>query len=111
MKYAFYFWLGIILTLVCTCVSSKSGADTAVLDYQRQVTQLEDRNQELERRIDQYDSTVGRSIQQLKDIRERARGMEGTIDDIIKLFDEYQQRVDELSRAYNSITHTTEDSN
>jgi hypothetical protein len=94
-----------------SCASSGPGADRLVLDHQQQITKLEDRNQDLERRLDQYDSAVGSSIEQLEAIGERARGMEGTVDEIIALFGEYQRRVDELTQAYNDIKNEAGHSN
>jgi chromosome segregation ATPase len=94
------FVCGIILG---SCATTGSGADGLILSHQRQIDELESRNQDLERRLTEYDRTVGSSIQELKSIGERARGVEGTVDELIDLFGEYQRRVDELTRAYNAI--------
>jgi chromosome segregation ATPase len=107
MKNAAWFILTVItwslMGYVVSCRSSGATIDGPVLAHQRQIVELEGRNQELERRITQYDDTVGNSIEQLKAIRDRSVGMEGTVDEIIDLFDEYQRRVDELSRAFDSL--------
>lgn len=101
---ALFFWIGILLTLLLVhCKSTKPGVDGLILEHQQQVTQLEDRNQELERRIAQYDDAVGRSVEALTAIRERSLGMEGTVDELISLFDEYQRRVNELARAFDQV--------
>jgi chromosome segregation ATPase len=105
---AFFFWVGVVFVLLCVhCTSTRRPVDNTILEHQQQVVELEGRNQELERRIASYDNAVGSAIRALEDIGERSRGMEGEIDEIISLFDEYQRRVDELSRAYNAIKNQT----
>jgi chromosome segregation ATPase len=92
----------------CTSPSRRS-ADNAVLEHQQQLTELEGRNQDLERRLAQYDDTVGDSIKQLEAIRTRGIGMEGTIDETIRLFDEYQRAVEQLTRAYRALQDAAND--
>jgi chromosome segregation ATPase len=94
---------GIILG---SCATTKPGVDRTILEHQQQITELEERNQELERRLAQYDDAVRNAVNDLTDIRTRSIGMEGTIDEVIQLFNEYQRRVDELAQAYNHFTAT-----
>jgi chromosome segregation ATPase len=94
-----------------SCTTTGPGADRIILDHQRQVTELEARNQDLERRIAQYDSAVGRAITSLENIRTRSLGMEGTVDELIELFGQYQRGVEQLARAYNDIKNQVGNSN
>jgi chromosome segregation ATPase len=86
---------------------STGSTDNTVLEHQQQLTELEGRNQELERRLAAYDNAIGNSIGQLEAIRARGTGLEGTIDETIQLFDEYQRAVEQLTRAYNAIQNKT----
>jgi chromosome segregation ATPase len=99
----------IVTVLVCllfgACRTPGPGIDRTILDHQRQVTELEARNQALERRIAQYDSAIGSAITSLEDIRARSVGMEGTVDELIELFGQYQRGVEQLTRAYNELTN------
>jgi chromosome segregation ATPase len=105
IKYACYFVAIFIAWYIVGCVGTtrRTGADATVLEHQQQITALEDRNQELERRLAQYDNAVGNAVRDLTDIRSRSTGMEDEIDEVISLFDEYQRAVDRLSRAYYSL--------
>jgi cell division protein FtsB len=94
-----------------SCKSTGPGVDRTILEHQRQVTELEARNQALERRIAQYDSAIGSAVTSLEDIRARSVGMEGTVDELIDLFDQYQRGVEQLARAYNDIKNQTGSSN
>lgn len=79
------------------CASTRVNAsDGDVLAYQAKITRLEDT-------ISSYQYAIGYTIQELGDIRERASGAEGTVDEIIYLFDEYQRRVDEVLRRYRTL--------
>jgi chromosome segregation ATPase len=106
MKYGFY----IIAFMLIGC-ATRAGIDATVLEHQRQVTELEDRNTELERRLTQYDSAIGSAIESLEAIEARGRGVEGTVDEIIDLFNQYQRGVERLTQAYNELRATlnTED--
>jgi hypothetical protein len=101
----------IFIVIVVLCLSScKTTNPTGVVgDHQRQVAQLEERNTELERRLALYDSTVGSSIRSLENIRGRSLAMEGTVDELIELFRQYQFRVDQLIYDYHSITTAVTD--
>ena len=94
-----------------SCVSLLAGCATAggagagvadsVLDYQRQVAILE-------ARIALYEGAVGNAVEELGDLASRAGGIDGTVDELISLFDEYQRRVDELLRLYREAREESE---
>lgn len=91
----------ILLTVFTGCATrSSTGAGELILDYQRQVTTLENR-------LALYESTVGSAISELGAIREQSGGIEGTVDELIYLFGEYQRGVDNLLRQYRAITEAS----
>jgi hypothetical protein len=102
----------ILVAIMCTngCTSSP-GADSLVLSHQRETAQLEARIADYQRRLEQYDSVVTASTEQLETIRARTAGSLGTVDELIQLFGEYQREVERLISAYNAIKNTTIDSN
>jgi uncharacterized coiled-coil protein SlyX len=106
MRNAAYFILTFVAWAILGCVS-RAGADRDVLEHQRQVIELEARNTELERRLASYDSAVAASINRLEALGARSGDMEGTIDEVISLFAEYQRAVEQLARDYYAIADTT----
>lgn len=92
--------------LFVSCVSSKR-VDGDILDYQRQVGVLEARISDYERTIAEYERTIGRTVTELESIRERANSFGGTIEEVIKLLDDYQRTVERLLRDYNRIEAST----
>jgi chromosome segregation ATPase len=115
-RYDWQIWLFILACIALTvaansCASTGNGSDNAILEHQQQLTELEGRNQELERRLAAYNNAVGDSIGQLEAIRARSTGLEGTLDETIQLFDEYQRAVEQLTRAYNDLQNKTGNSN
>ena len=97
------FILLVVCTVITTCVSTRPGSDNLILDYQQQVIELENRNADLARRLDKYDSEVTASIKRLEVIRRRAASATGTVDEIIGLFAEYQQEVERLLQRYSAL--------
>ena len=100
----------IFILFIAACVSTGcssmpgrqgAGAQPNILTHQEQVTRLEDR-------VRLYEATTDRAISQLEDIRLRAAKTETTVDDVIKLFDEYQRVVEQLISDYNKIRTETE---
>ena len=84
------FKIGIIAIalLLCSCVSTRRyNAD--VLSYQRQVALLE-------ARVDYYENTIRATVRRLESIRGTAESIDGTVDELIRLFDEYQRTVEQL---------------
>lgn len=76
------------------CKSSRAGVTEDIIEYQQQVDRLEE---ELRNR----DRTVDNAIRELAAITERSAAMEGTIDDVIELFNEYQRAVERLLQYYS----------
>ena len=91
------------LFLLTGCCSTRR-ADRQILEYQRQIDQLESELRNRDRAIDS-------SVRELEAITERSRGMEADFDDIIRELDEYQRAVERLIRDYYKATgkDTTEE--
>lgn len=86
-----------ILLYVCVlsvaCVSTRH-ASRDELQYQREIDRLEE---ELRNR----DRTIDSAIRELAAITDRSSRMEGTVDDVIELFDEYDRAVRRLLQCYS----------
>ena len=82
------------------CSSNRLVNDGTILKYQQQVDRLEE---ELRSR----DRAVENAIRELRTITSRSETMEGTVDELIELFTEYQQRVDKLLYDYDKIRTET----
>ena len=78
------------------CCTTRADASGTILDYQQQVNRLEEELRNRDRAIDS-------AIQELGAITNRSSAVEGTIDEIIELFTEYQRRVDKLLYDYNRV--------
>lgn len=83
------------LILLTGCCSTRRGTDRQILEYQRQIDQLESELAARDRAIDS-------SIRELEAISSRSRGMEADIDDIIRELDEYQRAVERLIQSYRT---------
>ncbi len=99
---------GFILLLVAcfmlfSCNSTKR-VDGDILDYQRQISVLE-------ARISNYERTIARAVTELESIRRRASNIDGTIDEIIELFDDYQRTVEQLLRDYREAAEAIRQGN
>jgi hypothetical protein len=105
MRNVAYFVAIVIAWTVLGCATKGSGS--AVFEHQREIAELEARNQELERRLAHYNIAVGSSIQELKSIAERSRGVEGEIDELIDLFGQYQRAVARLIEDHQRATSET----
>lgn len=82
------------LFLLTGCCSTRR-VDRQILEYQRQIDQLESELRARDRAIDS-------SIRELEAISSRSRGMEADIDDIIRELDEYQRAVERLIQSYRT---------
>ena len=91
----------IVLLLCVGCQSNKQPTSRLILEYQQQIDRLEE---ELRNR----DRTVEDAIRELAAITSRSSEMEGTIDDVIELFNEYQRAVERLLRYYSETAATTD---
>ena len=90
--------------LLSGCCSTRNGTNGNVLSYQQQIDRLEE---ELRNR----DRTVETAVRELGAITSRSNSMEGTVDELIQLFGEYQRRVEQLLYDYNKIRAETKDTN
>jgi chromosome condensin MukBEF ATPase and DNA-binding subunit MukB len=89
--------------MVVGCASNRPVVVEPILEHQREIAQLEERNNDLERRLDKYDDVVTASVDRLEAIGTRVQGMGSTIDEVIGLFGEYQRAVEQLIQNYRSI--------
>lgn len=83
------FFICILFILWLTSCQSNRAAARNILEYQRQVDRLEE---ELRNR----DRAVEDAIRELAAITARSEAMEGDVDTVIRLFDEYQRTVERL---------------
>jgi len=93
----------IIGILLSGCRSTGSVVDQSILDHQRQIAELEIRNQQLTDRLDKYDYIIGTSISRLEGIAGRAESMGSEIDNVIALFGQYQREVERFLANYNRL--------
>lgn len=92
------------LALLLSGCRSNTGINNNILSHQQQIARLEE---ELRNR----DRAIEDGIRGLESITTRSESMEGTIDELIELFAEYQRRVEQLIREYNMVRETAEISN
>ena len=95
-----------IVFLVCIltgCKSIGNVSDDAVLNHQREVLRLEERNRQLEERFIKYDTIVQDGIGRLELIGERAGRIGTTADELIELFGQYHTEVLRLIEAYRAL--------
>lgn len=81
---------------LCACVSTRR-TDRLVIEHQAEIDRLESELRSRDRAIDN-------AVRELEGITTRSTGMEGTIDELIELFDEYQRTVEQLLRDYRATT-------
>lgn len=86
----------IFFLFLCTGCVSRRAVDNTIIDYQRKIDRLEST-------IQQYDTALGTAAEELGRLKDRSQGMEGDIDYIIKLFDDYQRGVTRLIQNYYKI--------
>lgn len=84
------------MLLFAGCASTGKGADRAVISHQQQIDRLEE---ELRNR----DRTIDNAFRELGAVTSRSTMVEGTVDELIELFEEYQRRVEQLLRDYNQV--------
>ena len=90
--------------LLSGCCSTRNGTNGNDYSYQQQIDRLEE---ELRNR----DRTVETAVRELGVITSRSNSMEGTVDELIQLFGEYQRRVEQLLHDYNKIRTEAKDTN
>jgi len=91
---------GITLMLLSSCVSTKPSK--SIIEHQREIDRVEEG-------IRVRDRAIESSIERLEAITARSSGMEGTVDELIELFDEYQRAVEQLIRDYRAAESTDKD--
>jgi len=94
----FYITVCVACTVFTGCATTKREypVDDDILSYQREIARLEST-------IERYNDEIGNCVEDLGRIRERAAGLEGTVDEVIYLFDEYQQGVERLLQRYREL--------
>lgn len=97
-KKNYYLLLAAICMLLCGCATSRriQPASTAVIDHTAEITAAQSR-------LRLYEDAIDRSIDQLESIKGTADSSAGTVDEIIRLFDEYQRGVSELILNYRKL--------
>ena len=89
----------VVLALVgAGCQSVGKPADQFVLEHQRRIVELENRNRALAERLDAYGQLVERTVTRLEAVGERAAGIGDSAGRIDYLFGEYERTVWELVR-------------
>ena len=85
------------------CKSTRVSADENLLYYQRKIDELEATVRLYEQRITIADEQIRNDLESLKCLRDRAKTIGDTIDELIELFAEYQRGVEQLLRDYNTL--------
>lgn len=101
----FCFVVGFVLLsiLAVGCSTTKGHGDAGtILSYQQQIDRLEE---ELRTR----DRTIENAVRELGAITSRSEAMEGSVDELIELFEEYQRRVNRLLYDYDKVRTETKD--
>ena len=80
----------------CASTANTVAADTTVLEYQREIDRLENT-------VAGYQREIGYAVEELGNIRAGTTGMAGTIDEVIDLFEAYQQRVERVLQRYREL--------
>lgn len=95
----------LVITITCcivlfsSCKSSR--VNESILEYQKQIDEL---TAELKRR----DTAIRSGIVAINAVSDRCGEMGDEVEDIIRLFDEYQQTVERLLREYQQVRDGTE---
>jgi len=103
---------GLLVLLAACCVGCKSTAvhvdDRSLLDHQREIDRLESELRGRDGTIRDAARDLENISEQIGSVAERSGRMEDEIDTIIRLFDEYQRRVERLLRDYNRVRDEAE---
>ena len=94
-----FIFICLVVILCCLlggCCTQGHGHGDALIDHQREIDRLEE---ELRSR----DRAIENAVRELGEITSRSESMEGTVDEIIRLFNEYQRRVDKMLWEYERI--------
>jgi chromosome segregation ATPase len=103
---------GLFVLLAACCVGCKSTAvhvdNGSLINHQREVDRLESELRSRDGTIRDAARDLESISEQIGSVAERSGRMEDEIDTVIRLFDEYQQRVERMLRDYNSVRDETE---
>ena len=101
--FIFVFLYLFVASIFSGCKSTRVSTDENILYYQRKIDELEATVRLYEQRITIADEQIRNDIESLKYLGERAETVGNTIDELIELFAEYQRRVEQLLRDYNTL--------
>lgn len=107
-----------LLATSCRTTRESARVDGDILEYQRKINELENENRDLASRLERADRELGENQKRIGDIRkivdDNIRGLEtisrslesgaGEVDEIIRLFAEYQRRVNAMLQDYRKAT-------
>ena len=100
--FVYIFVVCIFTSLFTGCISNRR-TDEDILAYQRRITELEIRLDEINKSIGVSNERLDEDIRRLEIIQSEGEGLTNSIDGIIELFDKYQQGVEQLLRDYNEV--------
>lgn len=95
-------FLGIVLAICLCACSSTRYTDGDIISHQAEIDRLESELRNRDRAIDN-------AVRELEGITARSAGMEGTVDELIELFDEYQRAVERLLHDYRATEDKDKD--
>jgi chromosome segregation ATPase len=108
-------FLGILVLLAllaACCIGCKSTevhvSDGGIVNHQREVDRLESALRSRDDTIRDAARDIESITEQIGSVAERSGRMEDEIDTVIRLFDEYQRRVEQLLRDYSNLRDETE---
>ena len=104
MKHAKIFCFIITCCLLLSSCASTRGTNQSILDYQREIDRLESE-------LNSRDRTIESAVNELRAITVKSTEMEGTVDELIDLFDQYQRAVEQLLRDYSDLAAKDKDPN
>lgn len=93
------FCVALLCYAITSCCTAKPITDGLIIEHSRQLATLE-------AGIRSYGETVDAITREIATVRDRAAASGATIDETIRLFDEYQRAVDRLISDYNTLRAT-----
>lgn len=91
----------VLCVLLAGCSSTRH-VDGDIISHQAEIDRLESELRNRDRAIDN-------AVRELEGITARSTGMEGTVDELIELFDEYQRAVERLLHDYRETENKDKD--
>lgn len=102
MEKIFFFCMAIIIAMLLSSCRT-SGIAEAVIEHQRAIDAVETERAIRNRAIESSIRGLDASVERLKNIARRSEDVGAEIDDIIFLFDEYNERVEQFICDYNNL--------